>query len=72
MSAEPERDMLLSKHFIIDRFGSSQAVGMAAQLLQSYGEKKPDEAYSRLEKLVRGMPARLRACRERSYVRCGK
>ena len=44
----------------------------AAQLLQSYGEKKPGEVHSRLEKLVRGMPGRLRKCKDRNYGRCGK
>ena len=44
----------------------------AAQLLQSYGEKKSGELYSRLEKLVRGMPKRLQICKERNYGRCGK
>ena len=44
----------------------------AAQLLQSYGEKKTGEKYSRLAKLVRGMPKRWRKCKERNYGRCGK
>ena len=44
----------------------------AAQILQCYGEKKPGEVHSRLEKLVRGMPKRLRQCKERNYGRCGK
>ena len=44
----------------------------AARLLQSYGEKKPGEMHSRLEKLVRGMPKRLRKCKEHHYGRCGK
>ena len=44
----------------------------AAQLLQSYGEKKTGEKHSRLAKLVRGMPKRLRKCKERNYGRCGK
>ena len=44
----------------------------AAQILQCYGEKKPGEVYSRLEKLVRGMPKRLRKCKERNYGRFGK
>ena len=44
----------------------------AAQILQCYGEKKPGEVHSRLEKLVRGMPKRLRQCKERNYGRFGK
>ena len=44
----------------------------AAQLLQSYGEKKTGEKHSRLAKLVRGMPKRLRKCKERNYGRYGK
>ena len=44
----------------------------AAQILQGYGEKKPGEVHSRLEKLVRGMPKRLRQCKEHNYGRCGK
>ena len=44
----------------------------AAQLLQSYGEKKSGKLYSRLEKLVRGMPKRLHLCKARNYGRCGK
>ena len=43
-----------------------------AQLLQGYGVKKPIESYSRLEKLIRGMPKRLRKCKERRFGRCGK
>ena len=43
----------------------------AAQLLQSYGAKMGEE-HSRLAKLVRGMPKRLRKCKERNYGRCGK
>ena len=44
----------------------------AAQLLQSYGEKETGQKHSPLEKLVRGMPKRLRKCKERNYCRCGK
>ena len=36
-----------------------QSKQRAARLLQSYGEKKSGKLYSRLEKLVRGMPKRL-------------
>ena len=45
---------------------------MAAQLLQSDGEKKKGQKHSSLEKLVRGMAKRLRICKERNYGRCGK
>ena len=44
----------------------------AAHLLQGCGEKKPGEVHSRLEKFVRGMPRRLRQCKEHNYGRCGK
>ena len=50
----------------------SQFKQRAAQLLQSYGEKKTGEKHSPLEKLVRGMPKRLHKCKERNYGRCGK
>ena len=42
----------------------SQFKQRAAQLLQSYGEKKSGEKHSPLEKLVRGMPKKLHACKE--------
>ena len=44
----------------------------AAQILKSYGEVKPGHEYSRLAKLVRGMPKRMRKCKLRRYGRCGK
>ena len=50
----------------------SQFRQRAAQLLESYGEKKTGEKHSRLEKLVRGMPKRLYKCKEDNYGRCGK
>jgi transposase len=43
----------------------------AAQRLKSYGVKKPEEKYSSLEKLVRGMPRRLQQCKKRCDGRCG-
>ena len=43
-----------------------------AQILQSYSVPKKDQQYSYLQKLVRGMPARLRSCKAKRYGRCGK
>ena len=43
-----------------------------SQLLTSYGLKGPGEQYSYLEKLVRGMPARLAKSRKNKYGPCGK
>ena len=44
----------------------------AAQLLHSYGLTGPGEKHSYLEKLVRGMPARLQRCKNNRYGPCGK
>ena len=44
----------------------------AAQILKSYEEKAPGQSWSRLQKLVRGMPARLARSKARRYGRCGK
>jgi hypothetical protein len=43
-----------------------------SQLLNSYSVPKDGEQYSRLQKLIRGMPKRLRKCKANSYGRCGK
>ena len=43
-----------------------------SQILHSYEEVRPGQKYSRLEKLVRGMPARLAKARRNNYGRCGK
>ena len=43
-----------------------------AQLLHSYSLKGPGEEYSYLEKLVRGMPARLLRSKKNKYGPCGK
>ena len=42
------------------------------QILQSYEQVKPGQRYSPLQKLVRGMPERLRKARANNYGRCGK
>ena len=42
------------------------------QLLNSYSVPKDGEQYSRLQKLIRGMPKRLRKCKANSCGRCGK
>ena len=44
----------------------------AAHILKSYEEKAPGQSWSRLQKLVRGMPARLARSKARRYGRCGK
>ena len=44
----------------------------ATQILNSYGEAAPGQAYSYLQKLVRGMPKRLAKCKANDYGRCGK
>ena len=54
------------------QISNHQCKQRAAQLLQSYGEKKTGEKHSRLAKYVRGMPKRLRKYKERNYGRCGK
>ena len=43
-----------------------------AQILHSYSLKGPGEQYSYLEKLVRGMPARLLKCKKNKYGPCGQ
>ena len=43
-----------------------------AQILRSYEERRPGQEWSRLEKLIRGMPKRLAKCKARRYGRCGK
>ena len=67
LAKREQSDYLVGKEISINQFKQR-----AAQILQAYGEKKPGEVHSRLEKLVRGMPKRLRQCKERNYGRCGK
>ena len=43
-----------------------------SQLLNSYSVPKGGEQHSRLQKLIRGMPKRLRKCKANSYGKCGK
>ena len=42
------------------------------QILTCYEQPKPGQRFSPLQKLVRGMPRRLRKARLNSYGRCGK
>ena len=42
------------------------------QLLQSYSEVAPGEKFSPLQKLVKGMPRKLKQVRANRYGRCGK
>ena len=42
-----------------------------SQILKSYSEVAEGQRYSRLTKLVRGMPRRLQRAKDRSYGRCG-
>ena len=44
----------------------------AAQILKTYGERAAGQQHSYLQKLVRGMPERLRLCRSNKFGRCGK
>ena len=54
----------------------AQTVGQfrarAAQMLRSYSAPKLGDSRSRLEKLVRGMPERLRKCKANKFGKCGK
>ena len=43
-----------------------------AQLLRTYEIPAPGQEWSRLAKLVRGMPKRLHRCKAKRYGRCGK
>ena len=43
-----------------------------SQFLTSYSLVGPGEKYSSLEKLLRGMPARLVRCKKNKYGPCGK
>ena len=43
-----------------------------SQILNSFNLKGPGEEYSYLEKLVRGMPARLKKAKKNKYGPCGK
>ena len=43
-----------------------------AQILRTYEAPPPDQQFSRLAKLVRGMPKRLRSAKVKQYGRCGK
>ena len=44
----------------------------AARILNSYGRKLFGQKHSYLQKLVMGMPARLRRCKANRYGPCGK
>ena len=50
----------------------SQFRKRCAQVLHNYEERLPGQRFSRLEKLIRGMPKRLATCKARRYGRCGK
>ena len=43
-----------------------------SHLLTSYGCPKPGKRYSYLENLLRGMPKRLKKCKDNKYGNCGK
>ena len=62
-----QSDYLAGKEITIQKFKQR-----AAQILQSYGDKKPGQTHSRLEKLVRRMPKSLCKCKEHNYGRCDK
>ena len=44
----------------------------ASQLLTSYGCVRPGKKYSFLESLIRGMPKRMKKCKQNKYGHCGK
>ena len=69
------RDLALREQ---DDFASARVLTKAqfrqrvAQILRSYEVPKPGQTCNSLQKLVRGMPARLARCRANRYGRCGK
>ena len=52
--------------------GEAQFRQRAAQILNSYSVPEPGQRHSYLQKLVRGIPARLAKCKKNKYGRCGK
>ena len=51
---------------------TQQFKSRVSKLLTSYGDVKPGQQYSYLQKLIRGMPRRLAQCRRNLFGRCGK
>ena len=51
---------------------TAQFRARAAQILQSYSVPATGQQHSYLQKLVQGMPARLKRCKDNKYGRCGK
>ena len=67
LAKREQQDMAQGKTISASQFRSR-----AAQILKTYGERSPGQKHSYLQKLVRGMPERLRRCRLNKYGRCGK
>ena len=75
MSIAPRKDLARREQ---EDFTANREITVAqfrqrcAQILRSYEERRPGQEWSRLEKLIRGMPKRLAKCKARRYGRCGK
>ena len=54
------------------QIGEAQFRQRAAQILNSYPQPEPGQRHSYLQKLVRGIPARLAKCKKNKFGRCGK
>ena len=59
----------LKNNNVIDE---SQFKQRAAQILNSYSVPEAGQRHSYLQKLVRGIPARLAKCKKNKFGRCGK
>ena len=59
----------LKNNNVIDK---SQFKQRAAQILNSYSVPEAGQRHSYLQKLVRGIPARLATCKKNKFGRCGK
>ena len=64
LAAREQADLHVRKTLTVPEFRRR-----SAQLLISYGRPAREGAKSYLQKLIRGMPERLRMCRERRYGR---
>ena len=66
--ARREQEDLQARRFLTPQ----QFKQRCAQILNTYAVPKQRQRLSPLEKLIRGMPKRLRKCRDNNYGRCGK
>lgn len=67
LAQREQADIRAGRHLTVQKFRQR-----CAQILNTYTAPKPGEQYSRVQKLIRGMPRRLRKCRDNRYGRCGK